>query len=145
MRSGPFNKFITKVLVSLVIGLLFIIIGGQLYRYMSDRHDTKEAVLCRINENIAFDGIVIRDETVISYSSSDIISFNHADGSKVSKGDRLAQIFATPEDASASSRLAKTEAEIEMLRRAQNPGTTDYVQPESISRKIDDNYKQLIA
>jgi len=32
-----------------------------------------------------------------------------------------------------------------MLRRAQNPGTTDYVQPESISRKIDDNYKQLIA
>ncbi len=145
MRSGPFNKFITKVLVSLVIGLLFIIIGGQLYRYVDDRHDTSEAVLCRINENIAFEGIVIRDETIISYSSSDIISFNYADGSKVSQGDLLAQIFATPEDASASSRLAKTEAEIEMLQRAQNPGTIDYVQPESISRRIDDNYKQLIA
>ena len=148
MRSGPFNKFFTKVLGALVIGLLFIIIGGQLYRYINDRHDTKEAVLCSINDNIAFDGIIVRDESVITYtgySSSDIISYNYADGSKVSKGDRLAQIFSTPEEASASSRLAKTEAKIEMLRRAQNPGTTDYVQPESISRKIDDNYKQLVA
>lgn len=148
MRSGPFNKFFTKVLGALVIGLLFIIIGGQLYRYINDRHDTKEAVLCSINEDISFEGIIIRDETVIpysGYSSSDIISYNYADGSKVSKGDKLAQIFSTPEEASASSRLAKTEAKIEMLKRAQNPGTTDYVQPESISRRIDENYKQLIA
>lgn len=148
MRSGPFNKFFTKVLGALVIGLLFIIIGGQLYRYINDRHDTKEAVLCSINENISFEGVIIRDETVIpytGYSSSDIISYNYADGSKVSKGDKLAQIFSTPEEASASSRLAKTEAKIEMLKRAQNPGTTDYVQPESISRRIDENYKQLIA
>ena len=148
MRSGPFNKFFTKVLGALVIGLLFIIIGGQLYRYINDRHDTKEAVLCSINEDISFEGIIIRDETVIpysGYSSSDIISYNYADGSKVSKGDKLAQIFSTPEEASASSRLAKIEAKIEMLKRAQNPGTTDYVQPESISRRIDENYKQLIA
>lgn len=148
MRSGPFNKFFTKVLGALVIGLLFIIIGGQLYRYINDRHDTKEAVLCSINEDIAFEGVIIRDETVISmasYGSSDIISYNYIDGSKVSKGDRLAQVFSTPEEASASSKLTKTQAEIDMLRKAQNPGTTDYVQPESVSRKIDEHYKHLIA
>ncbi len=145
MRSGLFNNVTTRVLSALLMGLLFVVIGGNVYRYINDRHDTKEAVLSTINEDIAFEGMIIRDETVITYNNADIISYSYADGSKVSKGDTIAKIFSSEENASASGRLEKTEQDIELLRKAQNPGTTAYVQPESISRKIDDAYKLMIS
>lgn len=134
-----------RVLWILVSCLLVIVIGGQVYRYINDRHDTREAVLTTINEDIPFEGVIIRDEKVLTYPSSDVISYSYTDGSKVSRGDIVAKVFSNQEDAAASSSLERINQQIELLRRAQNPGTTDYVQPESISRKIDDYYKQLVT
>ena len=145
MRSGLFNNITTRVLSALLIGLLFIVIGGNIYRYINDRHDTKEAVLCTINEDIAFDGVMIRDEKVVTYNSGDIISYVYPDGSKVSSGDTVAKLFSSEENALASGRLEKTAEKLELLRKAQKFGNTDYIQPEAISRKIDDAYKLLVS
>lgn len=145
MRSGVFNNITAKVLMLLVTALLLTTIGSQLYRYINDRHDTQEAVLCNINEDILFQGIIVRDEKQITYSGDDVISYMYPDGSKVTKGAAVAQVFDSQESASVERRLERIDEQIEMLQRAQNPGTTDYVQPESISRKIDEHYKQLIS
>lgn len=145
MRSGLFNRLTTRFLILLVGALLVTIIGGQIIRYINDRHDTQEAVLCTINEDIAFEGIIIRDETGLDYRGDGVISYIYPDGSKVSKGDIVAKIFSSEDEAGAEKKLEKLNDEIELLHRAQSPGTTDYVQPESISRKIDEHYKQMIA
>lgn len=145
MRSGLFNRFVTRVLILLVTALLLTMIGSQIYRYINDRHDTQEAVLATINEDIDFTGVIIRDETPLTYSGSDVVSYVYSDGSKVSKGDAVAQLFASQEAASAEKKLRRVNTQIELLKRAQNPGTTDYVQPESISSKIDEHYKRLMS
>lgn len=145
MRSGLFNKITARVLVLLITVLFVIIIGGQIYRYMNDRHDTMEAALCTINEDIAFEGVIIRNEREIDYGGEGVISYTYPDGSKVSKGDTVAKIFSSTEEAFAEKRLNKVTDEIDMLEKAQSPGTINYVSPESISRKIDDHYKQLIV
>ena len=145
MRSGLFNRMTTRFLILLVTGLLLIIIGGQVYRYLNDRHDTQEAVLCTINEDIPFEGVIIRDEKEINYSGSGVISYTYPDGSKVSVGDTVARVFSDDAEASAETRLKKLNEQIDLLQRAQSPGTTDYVQPESINKKIDEHYKQMIA
>lgn len=145
MRSGVFNNITAKVLMLLVTALLLTTIGSQIYRYINDRHDTQEAVLCNINEDISFQGIIVRDEKQITYSGDDVISYMYPDGSKVTKGAAVAKVFDSQEAASVERRVERIDEQIEMLQRAQNPGTTDYVQPESISRKIDDHYKQLIS
>ena len=87
----------------------------------------------------------MRDETPVTYSGGGVVSYSYSDGSKVSTGNAVAQIFDSEEAVSAARRLEQVEEEIAQLKRAQNPGTTDYVQPESISGKIDDYYKQLLS
>ncbi|MCD7741971.1 MAG: hypothetical protein LUI06_07205 [Ruminococcus sp.] len=145
MRSGLSNSIMTKILVGLLGLLVLTMIGGQIYTYVTDRHDTQEAVLCTINEDISFDGIIVRDETMLSYSGSDVVSYVYSDGSKVSEGDVVANLYSSQEAALAQQRADEITEEIEQLERAQNPGTTDYVQPETISSKADDYYKQMIS
>lgn len=145
MRSGLFNRLTTRFLILLVAVLMVIIIGGQILRFMNDRHDTQEAVLCTINEDISFDGIIIRNEKQLNYRGDGVISYTYPDGSKVSRGDVVAKIFSNEDEAAAEKKLDKINDEIELLKRAQNPGTTDYAQPASISRKIDEHYKQILA
>lgn len=150
--SGEFNNALTRVLAFLVTALLIAIMGGQIYQYFNDSHDTQEAQLCTINEDISFEGIIVRDESVITYdrlsevtAGGGVISYLYSDSGKVSEGSVIAQVFDSEEDAGIQTRLAQIEEEIALLERAQNPGTTDYVQPESISSKIDDYYKQMIS
>lgn len=145
MRSGVFNNITAKVLILLITALLLTMVGSQAYRILNDRHDTQEAVLYSINEDIDFQGVIVRDETPVTYSGGGVVSYAYSDGSKVSTGNAVAQIFDSEEAVSAARRLEQVEEEIAQLKRAQNPGTTDYVQPESISGKIDDYYKQLLS
>ena len=145
MRSGVFNNITAKVLILLITALLLTMVGSQAYRILNDRHDTQEAVLYSINEDIDFQGVIVRDETPVTYSGGGGVSYSFSDGSKVSTGNAVAQIFDSEEAVSAARRLEQVEEEIAQLKRAQNPGTTDYVQPESISGKIDDYYKQLLS
>lgn len=145
MRSGVFNNITAKVLILLITALLLTMVGSQAYRILNDRHDTQEAVLYSINEDIDFQGVIVRDETPVIYSGGGVVSYSYSDGSKVSTGNVVAQIFDSEEAVSAARRLEQVEEEIAQLKRAQNPGTTDYVQPESISGKIDDYYKQLLS
>lgn len=145
MRSGVFNNITAKVLILLITALLLTMVGSQAYRILNDRHDTQEAVLYSINEDIDFQGVIVRDETPVTYSGGGVVSYSYPDGSKVSTGNAVAQIFDSEEAVSAARRLEQVEEEIAQLKRAQNPGTTDYVQPESISGKIDDYYKQLLS
>jgi putative membrane fusion protein len=147
MKNKPavFNNITANILLLLIVALLLTTVGSQLYRYINDHHDTMSAVLCTINDDISFKGIIVRDETQMTYSTDDVISYSYPDGSKVSKGAAVAQIFESENAAAVESKTQKLEEEIAQLERAQNPGTTDYVQPESISEKIDDYYKQLIT
>ena len=146
MKSSLFNKITTSVLSLLIVLLVFAMIGSQLYSYVTDSHDTQDAVLCTIDDYISFEGVIIRDETVVSYDvGENVISYTYSDGSKVSEGDTIAQIYSSQEAAIAQQRIEQINDEIEYLERAQSPGTTDYVQPESISSKIDDYYRQVIS
>ncbi len=143
-RTSAINNAVSAVLMILLAALLATTIGSQIYRYMNDKHDTQDAELTNINEDISFQGIIVRNETQITYSGSDIVSYVYPDGSKVSKGSAVAKIYSSKDAISAESRYRLLEEQIDILNRAQNPGTIDYVQPESISKKIDEYYRQLI-
>ena len=97
MRSGVFNNITAKVLILLITALLLTMVGSQAYRILNDRHDTQEAVLYSINEDIDFQGVIVRDETPVTYSGGGVVSYSYSDGSKVSTGNAVAQIFDSEE------------------------------------------------
>ncbi len=144
-RSGQFNDVTVKILSLLITLLLAAMIGSQIYTYINDRHDTQEAVLCTINEDISFEGIIVRNEKQMTYSGSGVIKYSYPDGSKVSAGSTVAQVYDSYDDVLAEEKLASLDEQIALLQKAQNPGTTDYVQPESINRRIDEQYKKILA
>ncbi len=129
----------------LITLLLFTMIGSQIYTYLNDRHDTQEAVLCTINEDISFEGIIVRNEKQISCSGGGVISYNYPDGSKVSETSPIASVYDSYDDVLAQRRLEAIDEQIASLQKAQSPGTTDYVQPEAINRRIDEQYKLLLS
>ena len=58
------NSLTVKILTGLLSVLIITTIGSQIYSALTERHDTEEAVLVTINEDIAFKGVIIRDEKV---------------------------------------------------------------------------------
>ena len=135
----------TKILAGILILLLFTTIGSQIYYIITDKHDTEEAVLCSINEDISFKGVIIRDEKVIEYDGNGILDYLYDDGNKVSVGSTIANIYTSEEDVIAQKKIEKINQSISLLKRAQNPGTINYVQPDTLKTKIDNEYKQILS
>ena len=139
------NSLTVKILAALLSVLMVTMLGSQVYYMMNEKHDTEEAVIATINENISFDGVVIRNETVINYNGSGVIDYLFPEGSKVKADDTVAEVYASENQILSKQKAAALESEIEKLEKAQNPGTTNFVQPEAIRNRIDNEYKQLLA
>lgn len=139
------KSFTTKVLVGVLSVLLFATIGSQVYYHIHDKHDTEEAVLCTINEDIRFQGLIVRDEKVINQTNDGVLDYLYDDGSKVSAGSTIANVYSKADDIIARKKVDRINKTIASLNRAQNPGTTDYVQPDTLKTKIDNEYKQILT
>lgn len=135
----------TKILVGVLSVLLFATLGSQIYYTITDKHDTEEAVLYDINEDISFQGIIIRDEKVIKYDGDGVLDYQYQDGNKVSVNSTIANVYSSFDDVVAQRKIEKINSLISDLKRAQNPGTTDYIQPETLKTKIDNEYRQILT
>ena len=133
------NSLTVKILTGLLSVLIITTIGSQIYSALTERHDTEEAVLVTINEDIAFKGVIIRDEKVVT------LDYTYSDGSKISVGNTIASVYSSEDAVTAKNKIKILESEIAALERAQNPGTTNYVQPETLKSKIDKEYKELLS
>ena len=138
------NSLTVKILAALVAVLMVTVIGSQIYYVINEKHDTEEAVISTINENISFDGVIVRNETVISYTGSGVVDYMFPDGSKVKADDVVAQVYNTEDQIAAKNKAALLQGEIVKLGKAQNHGTTNFVQPEVIKNKIDSEYKLMV-
>lgn len=139
------NTLTTRALVTLLSVLILFTVGSQIYYRVNDRHKTEEAVLCSINENVPFKGVVIRNENIVTYSGGGVLEYLYKDGSKVSVGSKLADIYATKEDLLNKKRSDKYNTLADMLEKSQNPGSAQFVQPEAINKKIDAEYRKLLS
>lgn len=135
----------TKILVGVLSVLVLTTVGSQIYYRLHDKRDTEEAVLCDINENVPFNGVIIRNEKVVTYSGEGAIDYLYPDGSKVSVNSAIAEIYSSDEGIYAKRKIQKLNEQISDLERAQSPGTTNYVQPETLKTKIDDEYRQILT
>ncbi len=138
------NSLTVKILAALLSVLMVTMLGSQIYYVINEKHDTEEAVISTINENISFDGVVVRNETVINYNGSGVIDYMYPDGSKVKADDTVAEVYNSEAQILAKSKVNMLNQEIEKLGKAQNPGTTNFVQPEAIKNRIDGEYKQML-
>ncbi|WP_295153437.1 HlyD family efflux transporter periplasmic adaptor subunit [uncultured Ruminococcus sp.] len=138
------NSLTVKILAALVSILMITTICTQVYHFFRDKHDTEEAVLATVNEDIVFDGIIVRDESVVTYNGGGVLDYKYADGSKVSMNSTIAEVFSDEKAIYARDRIAEIDEEIEQLEKAQDPATTNYVEPEALLSGVRGGYYDLL-
>lgn len=139
------NSLTVKILAALVSILMITTIATQAYYFLHDKHETEEAVLATVNEDIVFDGIVIRDETVMTYNGGGVLDYKYTDGSKVSVNSTVAEVFNNENDIAVRNRIQRIDQQIEQLEKAQNPGTAAYAEPEALLAGIDTEYTEMLG
>lgn len=139
------NSLTTKALVFLLSTLVILMIASQIYYRVNEKHRTEEAVMCDINENIPFKGVVIRDESVLKYSGSGVYEFLYKDGSKVTSGNNIAKVYSDESALQDKKKADELNETADMLEKSQNPATSQYVQPEVLNSQIDVLYKDMMS
>ena len=138
------NNRTGKVLIFVFSLFLVIYAGYQAVRYFYAPYRTETAFNFTVADSIDVQGIMIRDETVIDGQTGDVISYVNADGTKVSQGSVIAEIYPSEQYAADKVRIEELANQIEILEEAQSAGSGYYANSDSITRQIADELGNYI-
>ena len=134
------------LLMAVIALCVFALIASQIYLSVHGSENTQDAVLYTCKESISFTGVIVRDETVIysQHLNDGVMNYSVSDGARLSKDSTIARIYDSYTQVFNRYRIERLTEELENLRRAQDPGTTDYAQPEFINKQVAESYKNLL-
>ncbi len=124
-RKNPQTKIelppnVVKTLKYIAIGLITLLLlaylAYQIYQVSYTQIVTEQALRVELSDEINAVGITIRDETLVENEYSGVIVPAVAEGGKVSKGQVIAYVFKTAEDANAYNRIIEIDQQIEEFR-----------------------------
>lgn len=137
------NNSTMKVIISLLAFMMLISVATQIKAAFDGNYKTETALRYTAEDSVEFKGIFVRNESVIASDVSGVVSYMYPDGSKIGKDSVAAEIYDSEEAVKINEEIVELENQIELLKKAQNPGTTEVAQPEFISKQLDLSYNKL--
>lgn len=134
-----------KILVFFLSVFILIVVAHQVTLFFDDSYKTETAMNYSSAEKVTFNGIYVRNETVVTSSADGVLSYPSSDGSKIAKGSVVAYVYSSAEDIRVNRRIEMLTEEVELLQKEQSPGTTDVARPEVISGLIEEKYQTITA
>lgn len=122
---------------------ILVTVFSQLFLQTRNAYVTETAVIYSSAEKITFQGVYIRNESVIEHNVNGVLSYPCSDGSKIANGSIVAYVYENENDIFVNHRIEKLKEEVELLESAQNPGTTEVTTPAFISKLIDQQYQTI--
>lgn len=132
-----------KVLVLILSVFMLVTVFHQFVQIFEDDYTTETATVYSSAEKVTFNGVYIRNETVVSGGKSGVLSYPSSDGSKVAKDSVVAYVYKSANDIYINQQIESLKNEVEILKKEQSPGTTVVAQPEFISSLIDEKYRTI--
>ncbi len=96
--------------------LVLLYVGYQAYQATHQSIRTETAMYGEVSDVLQAQGFILRNETVIDESYSGVLSYRVADGSRISRGGVIADIFSNESDAASQRELDQLDQEIENLQ-----------------------------
>ncbi len=137
------NTITVRILVFFLSLFILITVFSQISMQFQDDYVTETAVIYSSAEKVSFQGVYVRNETVVKSSAKGVLSYPCADGSRIANGSVVAYVYNNEEDILVNQQIEKLTEEVQLLESAQNPGTTAVVRPEFIATLIDEQYKTI--
>lgn len=142
MRTSP----IQRLLLVMVTLFAFSFIGYQIYRYFYNQYKTETVYNYTIAETARVSGIVLRKETLLEDQlGSGFATYTASDGTKVSKGSPIAEIYESESDAENVRKLRELNNRKTLLERAQDPGTTSFAHTDVLNKQISSELAAIIG
>ncbi len=142
------NKVI-KILCIAVLSILFVAYFYQMIKSADINIDsiieTEHAVNYTYSENISANGIVVRDEELLSYATDDVLYYTVNDGDTVSANSTVAYVFSDEESALNYKRIEEINDEIAVLEELNNLGQNSSTDFSAIDKEIKHNLDKLIS
>lgn len=139
------NSGWTTVIIATLSVFIILVAVGQIFFAGGEELATENALVYDIEEEIPFEGVYLRDETLIYSSGTGILSYEQEDGSKVGKSSVIARRYKSDNDASYLREIGLLERQIAVLESAERLIGTDNSQLEAISVQINESHSDMIA
>ena len=139
------NSIAQRLAAFFLAVLLLTYAGYQGYRYFSTQYRTETAYSYTIADSITAKGIMIRDEQVINEQPSGIVSYIYEDGTKVSSGMAIAEIYTNESDVKKQKEIRELENEIALLKEAGMLSESSISGAETINRSIHASVNNLLT
>lgn len=131
------NSPLIKKLASGILAVLILVyVGYQIYNAHYSELQTETAEYATVSNTIQVNGIAVRKETVVTGQANGVIDYVVPNGGKVSKGGKVAQIYADAQSAMNQKKLQSLNAEITKLQKLASPGDTYAASPDTINSQI---------
>lgn len=137
------NTITVRILMFFLSVFILVTVFSQLFLQTRNAYVTETAVIYSSAEKITFQGVYIRNESVIEHNVNGVLSYPCSDGSKIANGSIVAYVYENENDIFVNHRIEKLKEEVELLESAQNPGTTEVTTPAFISKLIDQQYQTI--
>ncbi len=138
------GKWIEKLIASLLVLFLFCYVGFQASRYFDAPVKTETVYSYTVSQTISAEGLVFRDEMVLTETGSGIQSCLYDDGERVLVGQPVVEYLSSAAGGGNRSRLRQTEWEISMLEEAQNTSLSHFFNAEALGRDIKQQLGYLV-
>lgn len=132
-----------KVLVLILSIFMLVTVFHQFVQVFEDDYTTETATVYSSAEKVTFNGVYVRNETIVSGGKNGVLSYPSSDGSKVAKDSVVAYVYRSANDIYINQQIESLKNEVEILKKEQSPGTTVVAQPEFISSLIDEKYRTI--
>ena len=97
-----------------------------------------------MTEEVPFEGVFLRDETVVYSPGSGVLDYEHSDGSKVGKSSVIARRYRSETDIERRREIEKINEQIAVLTDAEKLAGTDNNQLENISSQINERHSMIL-
>ncbi|WP_195276452.1 HlyD family efflux transporter periplasmic adaptor subunit [Anaerotruncus rubiinfantis] len=131
------NTFTQRIVLGTLALFLLGYVGLQIYRYTNSQYKTETANPYTVAESTKLTGIALRREILLDdFITGGVATYVTSDGSKVSPGTTLAEIYDSEEDIANIRTLRELENQRQLLEKAQDPGTTSFAHTDVLNKQI---------
>lgn len=135
----------TKVVVALLCLFVILLAFGQfMIVEESASIATETAYAYTHTKEIEFDGVFLRDESVVYNTSNGVLSYECDDGAKVGRSSVVARRYNNESDIEYRRRIEELNAQITVLEEAQVLMGTDNSQLDSITSQISEQHSAIM-
>ncbi len=139
------NSKAVKVLLALLSLLLLVNIGYQVYQYIYNPYKTEVAMSYQIEDEVRFDGVFFREETLLQESPAGVVESLYPNGSKVIKGACIAYVFDSEETADKYNRIEQCREQISLLTQAQSADSAENTHLDSLNTSVSEKFFDVSA